>query len=101
SSEEDAHSAHTYILLNCEDPLMRYFESMFVSQVEETFPGISTSDVDKRKDQHFVKWLKNQTIRRHQRSAHYSQMFGPPGSRLDPSSLPGSSSAPGSSGQQE
>ncbi|WZZ29045.1 hypothetical protein YC2023_012446 [Brassica napus] len=26
SSEEDAHSAHTYILLNCEDPLMRYFE---------------------------------------------------------------------------
>ncbi|CAN6913756.1 unnamed protein product, partial [Brassica oleracea] len=60
SSEEDAHSAHTYILLNCEDPLMRYFESMFVSQVEETFPGISTSDVDKRKDQHFVKWLKNQ-----------------------------------------
>ncbi|CAN6834695.1 unnamed protein product, partial [Brassica oleracea] len=62
SSEEDAHSAHTYILLNCEDPLMRYFESMFVSQVEETFPGISTSDVDKRKDQHFVKWLKNQVL---------------------------------------
>ena len=26
SSDEDAHSAHTYILLNCEDPLMRYFE---------------------------------------------------------------------------
>ncbi|KAL0675866.1 hypothetical protein Bca4012_003847 [Brassica carinata] len=26
SSEEDAHSAHTYILLNCEDLLMRYFE---------------------------------------------------------------------------
>ena len=26
SSEQDAHSAHTYILLNCEDPLMRYFE---------------------------------------------------------------------------
>ena len=26
SSEEDAHSAHTYILLNCEDPLIRYFE---------------------------------------------------------------------------
>jgi len=35
---------------------------MFVSQVEETFPGISTSDVDKRKDQHFVKWLKNQVL---------------------------------------
>ena len=26
SSEQHAHSAHTYILLNCEDPLMRYFE---------------------------------------------------------------------------
>ena len=26
SSEQDAHSAHTYILLNCEDPLIRYFE---------------------------------------------------------------------------
>ncbi|XP_056844483.1 uncharacterized protein LOC130496438 [Raphanus sativus] len=60
SSEEDAHSAHTYILLNCEDPLIRYFESLFVSQVEETFPGISTTDVDKRKDQHFIKWLKSQ-----------------------------------------
>ncbi|XP_056863719.1 uncharacterized protein LOC130510982 [Raphanus sativus] len=59
-SEEDAHSAHTYILLNCEDPLIRYFESLFVSQVEETFPGISTTDVDKRKDQHFIKWLKSQ-----------------------------------------
>ena len=42
-----------------------------------------------------------QTIRKHQRTAHYSQMFGQPGSRLDPPSLPGSSSAPGSSGQQE
>ncbi|XP_056843715.1 uncharacterized protein LOC130496011 [Raphanus sativus] len=60
SNEEDAHSAHTYILLNCEDPLIRYFESLFVSQVEETFSGISTTDVDKRKDQHFIKWLKNQ-----------------------------------------
>jgi len=35
---------------------------MFVSQVKETLPGISTSDVDKRKDQHFVKWLKNQVL---------------------------------------
>ena len=26
SSDEDAHSAHTYILLNCKDLLMRYFE---------------------------------------------------------------------------
>ncbi|KAL0689417.1 hypothetical protein Bca4012_089095 [Brassica carinata] len=26
SSDEDAHSAHIYILLNYEDPLMRYFE---------------------------------------------------------------------------
>ncbi|KAL0886713.1 hypothetical protein Bca101_010696 [Brassica carinata] len=26
SSEVDAHSAHIYILLNCDDPLMRYFE---------------------------------------------------------------------------
>ena len=26
SSEEDAHSAHTYILLNCEHPLIRDFE---------------------------------------------------------------------------
>ena len=25
-SDEDAHSAHTYIILNCEDPLMHYFE---------------------------------------------------------------------------
>lgn len=25
-SEEDTHSAHTYILLNCEDPLIRYYE---------------------------------------------------------------------------
>ncbi|XP_056856542.1 uncharacterized protein LOC130505955 [Raphanus sativus] len=60
SSDEDAHSAHTYILLNCEDPFMRYFESLFVSQVQEAIPGISTSEVDKRKDRHFIKWLKSQ-----------------------------------------
>ncbi|KAL0674374.1 hypothetical protein Bca4012_002355 [Brassica carinata] len=34
--------------------------SMFVSQVEETIPGISATDVDTRKDKHFVKWLKSQ-----------------------------------------
>jgi len=26
SSDEDVHSGHTNILLNCKDPLMRYFE---------------------------------------------------------------------------
>ena len=34
--------------------------SMFVSQVEEAIPGISATDVDTRKDKHFVKWLKSQ-----------------------------------------
>ena len=33
---------------------------MFVSQVEEAIPGISATDVDTRKDKHFVKWLKSQ-----------------------------------------
>ncbi|XP_033147468.1 uncharacterized protein LOC117134062 [Brassica rapa] len=62
SCEEDKHSAHTYILLNCEDAMTRYFERMFVSQVEEAIPGISATDVDTRKDKHFVKWLKSQVI---------------------------------------
>ena len=35
---------------------------MFVSQVEEAIPGISATDVDTRKDKHFVKWLKSQVI---------------------------------------
>uniref|UniRef100_A0A0D2ZPM5 Uncharacterized protein n=1 Tax=Brassica oleracea var. oleracea TaxID=109376 RepID=A0A0D2ZPM5_BRAOL len=30
---------------------------MFVSQVEEAIPGISATDVDTRKDKHFVKWF--------------------------------------------
>ncbi|XP_056864031.1 uncharacterized protein LOC130511177 [Raphanus sativus] len=58
SSDEDKHSAHTYILLNCEDAVTRSFESLFVSQVEEAIPGISATEVDARKDKHFVKWLK-------------------------------------------
>ncbi|XP_056846539.1 uncharacterized protein LOC130510988 [Raphanus sativus] len=61
SSSEDAHSAHTYILLNCEE--IESFESDFVAQVEEAIPGISTADLNKRKDQHFVKWLKTQVRR--------------------------------------
>ena len=32
------------------------------SSRRKTFPGISTSDVDKRKDQHFIKWLRNQVL---------------------------------------
>ncbi|KAF8116340.1 hypothetical protein N665_0019s0020 [Sinapis alba] len=39
---------------------MRSFESLFVTQVEEAIPCISTKEIDKRKDQHFIKWLKNQ-----------------------------------------
>ncbi|XP_056847467.1 uncharacterized protein LOC130498122 [Raphanus sativus] len=58
SSSEDAHSAHTYILLNCEE--IELFESDFVAQVEEAIPGVSNNDLNKRKDQHFVKWLKTQ-----------------------------------------
>ncbi|KAF8104354.1 hypothetical protein N665_0173s0008, partial [Sinapis alba] len=33
---------------------------LFVTQVEEAILGISPSEVDKRKDQHFLKWLKSQ-----------------------------------------
>ncbi|KAL0702381.1 hypothetical protein Bca4012_058503 [Brassica carinata] len=60
SSEEDRHSAHTYILLNFGDAVTRSFESLFISQVEEAIPGISAAEMDQRKDQHFVKWLKSQ-----------------------------------------
>ncbi|XP_013617848.1 PREDICTED: uncharacterized protein LOC106324422 [Brassica oleracea var. oleracea] len=52
SSTEDAQIVHTYILLNCEE--MQLFESDFVDQVKETIPEISTNDLNKRKDQHFV-----------------------------------------------
>lgn len=38
------------------------FYSLFVSQVQEAIPGISTSEVDKRKDRHFIKWLKSQVF---------------------------------------
>ena len=39
-----------------------WFYSLYVSQIKETFLGISTSDVHRRKDQHFIKWLKNQVL---------------------------------------
>uniref|UniRef100_A0A0D3EEG8 Uncharacterized protein n=1 Tax=Brassica oleracea var. oleracea TaxID=109376 RepID=A0A0D3EEG8_BRAOL len=40
-------------------------------------------------------------VRKNRLTLHYREMFGEPGSRLDPSSLaPGSSSAPGSSGPE-
>ena len=39
-----------------------WFYSLFVTQVEETIPGISTSEVDKKKDQQFIKWLKDQVL---------------------------------------
>uniref|UniRef100_A0A0D2ZWB9 Uncharacterized protein n=1 Tax=Brassica oleracea var. oleracea TaxID=109376 RepID=A0A0D2ZWB9_BRAOL len=40
-------------------------------------------------------------VRKNRLTPHYREMFGEPGSRLDPSSLaPGSSSAPGSSGPE-
>ena len=33
---------------------------MFVTQVEEALPGVSKAEIDKRKDQHFIKWLRSQ-----------------------------------------
>uniref|UniRef100_A0A0D3BWV0 Uncharacterized protein n=1 Tax=Brassica oleracea var. oleracea TaxID=109376 RepID=A0A0D3BWV0_BRAOL len=77
SSDEDVHGAHTSILLNCEDALMRYFESLFVTQVEKAIPCITTSEI----------------VRKNKLTAHYRDLFGVPGSRADASS----SSAPGSS----
>ena len=35
---------------------------MFVAQVEKALPGISVTEVDKRKDKHYVKWLKSHVI---------------------------------------
>ena len=35
---------------------------MFVSQVEEAIPGISETEVEGRKEKHFVKWLKSQVL---------------------------------------
>uniref|UniRef100_A0A0D3DBQ6 Uncharacterized protein n=1 Tax=Brassica oleracea var. oleracea TaxID=109376 RepID=A0A0D3DBQ6_BRAOL len=50
---------------------------MFVSQVEEAIPGISATDVDTRKDKHFVKWLKSQMVSRRKPAAPtYAQLFG-------------------------
>ena len=36
--------------------------SEFETQVEETFPGISASELNRRKDQHFTKWLRTQVF---------------------------------------
>ena len=40
-------------MINCEN-------NDFVAQVKEAIPGISTNELNKRKDQYFVKWLKTQ-----------------------------------------
>ncbi|WZY96710.1 hypothetical protein YC2023_069039 [Brassica napus] len=55
---------------------------MFVSQVEEAIPGISATDVDTRKDKHFVKWLKSQT------SSSGPSSSGPSSSTAVPDSQP-------------
>ena len=57
-------NTYKYKLYNCQRliNIKCDFTAYLFCQVKETFPGISTSDVDKRKDQHFIKWLKNQVL---------------------------------------
>ncbi|KAF8115418.1 hypothetical protein N665_0027s0034, partial [Sinapis alba] len=38
---------------------MRYLEILFITQVEETILGISTSEINRRKEHHFIKWFKS------------------------------------------
>ncbi|XP_020876242.1 uncharacterized protein LOC110227178 isoform X3 [Arabidopsis lyrata subsp. lyrata] len=56
SSDKDRRSAHTYILLNCD--YVQPFESIFVTQVKETFPDVSEKEIEKLKDRDFAGWLK-------------------------------------------
>ncbi|CAA7059438.1 unnamed protein product [Microthlaspi erraticum] len=57
TDENDRHSTQTYILLNCED--ITPFETEFCRQVRECIVGVTDNEVNKRKDQHFAKWIKS------------------------------------------